>query len=238
MLSGIFNYFRFLFSADKDFYRKVKSIIGEYPGNVNLYRLSFTHSSNPKNGELIPNNERLEFLGDSVLGTVVAEFLFKKFPYKDEGFLTEIRSRIVNGETCEMLAVKIGIKKILDEKKGRNQMYRHVYGDAFEALLGAIYLDKGYEFTQKYILKLIKTHLEINTIVNTTLNFKSKLIEWAQREGKSLKFDLADEKKNGNNNEFLIHIVLDEVVLVSASGLSKKKAEQFAAQKACTELGI
>lgn len=235
---GVVNYLRYLFSSDKKFIKKIKSIIGTYPSNIEIYKLSLTHSSNPKNGELIPNNERLEFLGDSVLGTVVADYLFKKYPYKDEGFLTEIRSRIVNGDTCEMLAFKIGIKKIIDEQRGKNQMYRYVYGDAFEAFLGAIFLDKGFDFTKNYIQSVIKTHLQIESIVNTTVNFKSKLIEWAQAETKTFKFEIAEEKKSGNITEFLVYVYIDELLIAEAKGSSKKKAEQYAAQKACIELNI
>jgi ribonuclease III len=209
-----------------------------YPTNLALYKLSVTHSSNPKNGEAIPNNERLEFLGDSVLGAVVADYLFKKYPYKDEGFLTEIRSRIVNGDTCEMLASKIGLRKIIDKQGNKNQVYRYVYGDAFEAFLGALYLDKGYDFTRNYILSLIKTHLRIDDIVNTTTNFKSKVIEWAQREGKIFKFEIAEEKKSGNTTEFFVHLYVDNELIAEAKGSSKKKAEQNAAEKACSDLNL
>jgi ribonuclease III len=238
VLIGVINYLRYLFSSDKNFTRTIKSIIGVYPGNIALYKLSLTHSSNPKGTEFIPNNERLEFLGDSVLGAVVAEYLFKKYPYKDEGFLTEIRSRLVNGDTCEMLASKIGIRKIIDNQRGKNQMYRYVYGDAFEAFLGAVYLDKGYIFTRDYIISVIKTHLQIDSIVNTTTNFKSKLIEWAQREGKTFKFEIAEEKKSGNMTEFFVHVMVDDKLIAEAKGSSKKKAEQFAAEKACTNLNL
>jgi ribonuclease-3 len=228
---------------DKKLKQAVKQIIGYAPSNLNLYRLAFMHTSASKELNTVgfrDSNERLEYLGDSVLGMVVAEYLFKKYPFKDEGFLTEIRSRIVNRESLNGVARKIGLDRLIEFDAHRRTVLSRtsMYGDALEALVGAIYLDKGFDFTRKFILrKLLSNHFDIDTVVLNNTNYKSLIIEWAQKEGKELRFDV-EEKGETHSKEFYAQLIVDNQNLSAGSGFSKKKAEQSAAMKACEVLEL
>jgi len=217
--------------------RQVKQLTGKKPGNIDLYLLSLTHNSvSQSNSELSyeVSNERLEYLGDAVLGTVIAEFLFKKFPFKDEGFLTEIRSRLVNGDSLADLCKKVGLSSLVryDRRSIRQVSQSSVYGDAMEAFIGAVYLDKGFLFCRKFILqKLIEPHFDINSVVETNTNYKSRMIEWAQRNGKRVRFEIIQEEAQKGNKLFTARILLDSEEFSSGKGISKKKAEQEAARK-------
>lgn len=218
-------------------------MLGTKPGNLNVYRLAFMHTSASKgtnhNG-FRDSNERLEYLGDAVLGMVVAEYLFKKFPYKDEGFLTEIRSRIVNRESLNQVARKIGVDKLIEFDANRRTVLSRtsMYGDALEAFVGAVYLDKGFEFTRKFILKrLISNHFDLDSVVQSNTNFKSLIIEWAQREGKEVRFEVT-EQGNMHNKEFTASLMVNDELLTVGNGFSKKKAEQSASEKACEVLEL
>ena len=243
MLSSIRNFFRSNSPKEKQLKDAVKNIIGDSPSNLMLYRLAFMHSSASKEANLQgfrESNERLEFLGDSVLGMITAEYLFKKFPYKDEGFLTEIRSRMVSRESLNVVARRIGLDKLVEYDNHRRTIMSRtsMYGDALEALLGAIYIDKGFRFTRKFIIKRILTqHFDIDSVVNNNPNFKSLLIEWAQREGKTVKFDVS-ERGTMHNKEFTAQIFVDGESFATGQGYSKKKAEQASAMKACEELDL
>nr|WP_082893393.1 ribonuclease III [Rufibacter quisquiliarum] len=210
------------------------------PDNLHLYQLAFTHTSfvrqNLKGNQ--ETNERLEFLGDAILGSVIAEYLFKKYPYKDEGFLTEIRSRMVNRESLNSLAVKVGLTALIkvDSFSGVTR-HKFINGNALEALVGAVYLDKGYENTKRFILKkLVKPHFDLHQLTTTTSNFKSKLIEWAQGQNRSIRFEIVGQKQSGSTTEFTAAVVVDNDIIASGSGLSKKKAEQAAAEKSIAAL--
>jgi ribonuclease III len=218
----------------------VAGIIGGRPGNLGLYQLALRHTSASRETGIQgfrESNERLEFLGDAVLGMVIAEYLFKRYPYKDEGFLTEVRSRIVNGEMLNGLARKIGLDALIefDGQRSRSVLSRSsMYGDALEALVGAVYLDKGFGFVQQFILRDLLTHYDIEDLVNNNANFKSRLIEWAQRAGKDVRFEIISEKGNSQFREFTAQITVDNEPFTTGSGYSKKKAEQAAAEKAFT----
>lgn len=246
-MSGLplFGFFRRMLGHDKAFRQAIATVTGRTPQNVRLYHLAFTHSSVVKQ-QATPagrhqSNERLEFLGDAVLGTVVAEYLFRKFPYEQEGFLTEMRSRIVNRESLNGLALKIGLDKLvqLDPGQGRAARSRSVNGNALEALVGAVYLDQGYKAARKFVLsRLVKPYVDVKSLTETTANFKSKLIEWAQRNGKAIRYDLNGEARPGGVMEFTASVVLDDEVVATGMGLSKKQAEQLAAERALTALGV
>ncbi len=245
-MSGLplFGFFRRMLGHDKAFRQAIATVTGRTPQNVRLYHLAFTHSSVVKQQpttKLHQSNERLEFLGDAVLGTVVAEYLFRKFPYEQEGFLTEMRSRIVNRESLNGLALKIGLDKLvqLDAGQGRAARSRSVNGNALEALVGAVYLDQGYKAARKFVLsRLVKPYVDVKSLTETTANFKSKLIEWAQRHGKAIRYDLNGEARPGGVMEFTASVVLDDEVVATGMGLSKKQAEQLAAERALVTLGV
>lgn len=180
------------------------------------------------------SNERLEYLGDAVLGSVVADFLFKKFPYKDEGFLTEIRSRIVSRQNLNMLSRKLGLDKLVQTNRENQSMGTSILGDAFEAFVGAVYLDKGYRFTQQILVqKIIQNHLDLEGLISKEVNFKSKLIEWAQKEKRNLEFVVAEELENNKKMKiYLVNLLVDGVLVSSGKDFSIKKAEQAAAELA------
>lgn len=229
---------------DKRLISSIKSIIGSKPFNLSIYKLAFQHSSVAKEDTsgVKLSNERLEYLGDAVLGMVIAEFLFQKFPFRDEGFLTDIRARIVNRESLNKLARKIGIGDLIiyDENRKNNLSYKSLYGDALEAFIGAIYLDKGYTSSRRFIIKkLIAPHVDLKEVVMTNPNFKSKVIEWAQKSNKEVSFEIIEQKSGRHQlKEFTAQLLIDNEPICKGTGFNKKKAEQDAAQKSCEILKI
>jgi ribonuclease III len=214
-------------------------ITGLYPSNEELYKLAFIHKSaslKMPDGMVI-NNERLEFLGDAILDAVVAEYLYLKFPEKTEGFLTQTRSKIVNGDALAQLAVRMGLDRFILSYANNFNTNKNILGDAFEALIGAIYLDHGYEAVKKFVFKqLIKKYIDINQLLITETNYKSRLIEWAQHEKKEVSFKT--ELTNDENliPEFISLVLIENKVESKGFGLSKKEAEQDAAKQALLEI--
>ncbi|HEX5168359.1 MAG TPA: ribonuclease III [Cyclobacteriaceae bacterium] len=226
---------------DQKLIAAIKNIAGITPSNLNLYRLATVHSSIAKenNNGFKDSNERLEYLGDAILGAAVADYLFKKFPYKNEGFLTEIRSRLVNRESLNLLARKIGVASIVQYDKKNSHLQQVILGNTLEAIVGAIYLDKGYLRCKKFVIdKLINPHHDLEVLVNNSSNFKSKVIEWAQREGREIKFEIISIKKGKNHKEFTAQVTVDNEPKGTGYGNSKKKAEQDAAYRTCEMLSI
>ncbi|WP_448137195.1 ribonuclease III [Sphingobacterium siyangense] len=236
--------YKLYFSPDREYVRKLKNLLGFVPGNVHLYKMAFRHKSvavTIKEGAK-NSNERLEFLGDAVLGSVVAELLFKKYPYKDEGFLTEMRSKIVSRANLNQLSRKLGFNELIQfdarmisfpNKQGS------LLGDAFEALVGAVYLDRGYVFTKSFLLnRIIKPHVDIHLLEQTETNFKSRLIEWCQHTCKEIVFRQTDNPEGESSKMFSIEAVVDGVVCGLGRDFNKKSAEKSAAEKACEFLKI
>ncbi len=219
----------------------IQNIAGFTPSNLELYKLATVHSSIAKeNGSgYKESNERLEYLGDAILGAAVADFLFKKFPFKSEGFLTEIRSRIVNRESLNLVARKIGVANIVQFDQKNSHLQQVILGNTLEAIVGAIYLDKGYLRTKKFVIsKLISPYYDVDDLVNSDSNFKSKIIEWSQREGKDVRFEIVNVKKGRNHKEFTAQVLVDNEAKGTGYGNSKKKAEQDAALKTCEMLNL
>lgn len=232
------------FSPERQYIRSLKNILGFLPGNINLYRLAFRHKSaaNSVINGLKNSNERLEFLGDAVLGAIIADLLFKKFPYRDEGFLTEMRSKIVNRNFLNQLSRKIGLGELIEfEGRTSNQYIKQssLYGDAFEALIGAIYLDKGFQFTQSFIIsRIVKNHVDIDQLERTETNFKSKLIEWCQRNGKEVVFEQIESPAEEKGKLFSVKVLIASEEYGFGQDFTKKNAEKIAAEKACLALNI
>lgn len=229
----------FLPGHERQFSDSLNNITGFRPGNLSLYKTALRHSSAAKDN-ISDSYERLEYLGDAVLGTIVAELLFKKYPFKPEGFLTEIRARIVNREELNKLGYRIGLDKIVTFNSHKSSFsHKSLYGDALEALIGAVYLDKGFHKCKVFILKkLIFPHFDLEEIVQSNKNFKSVLIEWAQKETKDIKFVIIKEISGKNHKEFTAEVLIENEPIARGDGLSKKKAEQAAAEKACEKLEI
>lgn len=226
----------------KPFSKTIELIIGSKPKNILIYKLAFRHTSASKE-ELIKgfkeSNERLEFLGDAVLGLIVGEYLFKKYPFKDEGFLTEIRSRIVNRESLNLVGKKLGLEELI-ESEGTKSFYRtSVLGDAVEALVGAVYLDKGFKFAQKFVVStLLSNHYDLDQVISNNTNYKSVILTWAQSEGKKVEFRIVEDKGKSHSREFVAQVLVDSEIVSSGNGWNKKKAEQDASRRACETLKI
>lgn len=234
---------RVYFSPDKKLHESLNNILGFYPTNISLYKLAFRHSSAAqliKKG-VKDSNERLEFLGDSVIGTVVADYLFKKFPFKDEGFLTKMRSKMVSRQQHNQLAMKLGLNNFIEVNNDRhgNNKSSSINGDAYEALIGAIYLDKGYKFAQQFILtRIVNVHIDMDEVETKEVDFKSKLIEWAQKEKKEFRFETVIDGAVSDDKLYSIQIVVDNEAIGKAQHFSKKRAEQLVSELACGVLGI
>ena len=216
----------------------LKHLIGYRTSNILLFQTALNHRSVKDNPT--ENNERLEFLGDAVIGTVVADYLFKKYPYKGEGFLTEMRSKMVNRAQLNNIAVQMGLRKMTRfNKMDGGLRTSQIFGNTLEALVGAIYLDKQYDFTKKWIVeRMIQPYLFMDDLELIDINIKNKIIGWALKQGKQIDFVLAGEQLEGRRRLFTINVVLDGEVVASQKGLTKKDASQLAAQKAIEALGI
>lgn len=219
---------------------RLKKLLGFSPGNLRLYEIAFIHRSASftlPDGKKV-NNERLEYLGDAVLDAILSDYLFEKFPDASEGFMTKIRSRIVNREVLNQLAVSMGINNILVSNVNSAHPTRNLYGDALEALIGSIFLDKGFKKTKKlFIKKVFNKYLDLNVIVNTDTDFKSLVFEWVQKHKNNLIFTYNEEYDfNQKKSVFSTKLIIDKEELGEGHGSSKKEAEQEAASQALTRL--
>jgi ribonuclease-3 len=225
---------RYKTPSEKKLAQSIKNLFGFYPKNISLFQQALTHSSAAKETK---SNERLEFLGDSILSTIVAEYLFSILPNKDEGILTQVRSRMVSRSQLNKLAVKLGIDKILQTDIKGNISFT-LYGDALEALVGAIYLDAGFIETKKIILGIFKQHLEIQTIINEDTDYKSRLINLCQKNKTTLQFVLISENMDGIKKMYHMGIEVNGEIIAEAQNASKRVAEQLAAHAALEKLDV
>lgn len=225
-------------SPEASFEKQLKNVLGIKPGNALLYRTALSHRSVKETAD--ENNERLEYLGDAVLSAIVADYLFKRYPYKGEGFLTEMRSKMVNRQQLNDIALKMGLKKLTFYNKFDNSLKgSQIFGNTLEALVGAVYLDKGYAKTSNWVLKqIVIPHMFVDDLELIDINLKNKLIGWANKNGKVLNFELAHEKMEGSRRLFTINAVLDGEILSQGKGYNKKDASQVAAQIAVEKLGL
>lgn len=237
---GIYNLF--LSKKDKRLANSVNLITGSKPFNLSLYKLALTPSGLGKETEqgFRISNERLEYLGDAILGAVIAEYLFNKYPFREEGFLTETRSKLVNRESLNEAGIKIGLRSALDQELGDRHFTgnKSLYGDMVEAFIGAVYLDKGYKFTKKFILQRILLHFDLEGMISTTTNYKSKIIEWSQKENKQIEYVVLQVNGNQRYKEFIVALRVENEEVAQGKGSTKKKAEQEASKNACEVLSI
>lgn len=224
--------------VDKDLKKALKNVLGFTPKHLPFYITAFTHRSS--NDDLDANNERLEFLGDAFIGSIVGEYLFKKYPNKDEGFLTEMRSKIVSRSSLNDIALRMGLQKLIRFNTHDKMLRRsNIFGNCLEALVGAIYLDKGFDTTQKFILKnMLYNYIDIDDLEVTDFNFKNKLYNWAQVNNHVLDFVTLGESNEAGRRVFTVGIEIDGELYIKATGYNKKAAGQTAAQKALEQLGI
>ena len=225
------------FSKSKSSFRnQLYSILGFLPKKIEFYHQAFCHSSIEH--QEYGNNERLELLGDAIFNTVITEYLFHKMPQKDEGTLTDIRSKMVSRKTLNQLAKKIKIDKLVCTNLG-DKTPSSVYGNAFEALIAAIYLDKGHEFCNKFIIKrIIEPYFSLNKLETEISSYKKHFIHWAQKNNNNYSFILLSESGEAHNKNFEVGLFLKDENIATAFAGSKKKAEEAAAKKACQALTI
>lgn len=229
MIDFLLRPFRRRFGRDKKFYKEMDDMFGFIPNNIELYKLALIHKSASfvlDDGSQI-NNERLEYLGDAVIEAVTSDFLYIEFPEATEGQLTQLRSKIVSRQSLNMLATKLGLDKLLMVNSGAMLSQKHIYGDAFEAMMGAIYLDQGYNFVNRLLInKIYPTYLDMESLTEEETDFKSRLIEWCQKNHHTIQF----QTKNGSRSGlFVSTILIDSIETAHGHGASKKEAEQHAA---------
>lgn len=229
-----------LLSPDRKFVRTLFNITGFVVKEPSVYHLAFRHSSLIKEGGSSARecNERLEYLGDAVLGAVVSEYLFQKYPTRDEGYLTEMRSKIVGRNSLNQTGVKLGLEELVQINKKSSGYHRSIAGNTLEALIGAIFLDMGFRRTRKFIQKrIIQTHFDLDQLEETNTNYKSQLLEYIQKNKMELPvYELVKEKQNGGLKIFTIACKVEGKVLGVGTGTKKKNAEQKASQIALDRL--
>ncbi len=231
----IFGYIKSLLSSDKELFIAVKNIFGFYPGNINLYKLALRHKSatTKKINGLKINNERLEYLGDAILSAIVADFLFRRFPYKDEGFLTQMRSKIVSRSSLNRLSLKLGLQKLVVSVETQANQPKSAGGDAFEAFIGAVFLDKGYNFTKRIVLnRIISVHFDVEQLIEEEVSYKSRIIEWSQKEKKDIQFKVVNQVGEKNKRQYVVSLYVDNEVIATSQDYSIKGAERLVAEKA------
>lgn len=237
-------FFNYTLSADKVFVRELSKILGFIPNNVHLYKRAFTHKSltskEEKSNQRYPtNNERLEFLGDAILDSVTAEYLFRKYPTQDEGFLTQMRSKMVNRKALNKIAAHMELDIFL-RQLGATRISQTMMGNTFEAFVGAIYLDVGYKRTKHFIInRMLRQYIDVHELETVNTNYKSQLLEYSQKNQKTISYDVLDHYRTKNNRErFKIAVLLDGKALATAEDYSKKSAEQKASEKALIQIGL
>jgi len=232
----IYNYH---FSRDKHFTRKLKPLLGFTPANLKIFQLAFSHKSTSSDkAYAMQNNERLEYLGDAVLGTIVAEYLFKKYPGKNEGFLTKMRSKIVKRKALNKIGDKMGLDMLLTEYN-QTRLSRSMLGNAVEALVGAVYLERGYAGTRDFVIqKVLRNYVDVHELETVDDNYKSQLLEWCQKNGRTVSYKLLARYKFEKRDRFKVAVVINGQKMAVADDFNKKSAEQTASEKAMQSMGI
>jgi ribonuclease-3 len=226
------------FTKGSPLYKELQSMLGFTPKNIALYELALCHRSTNSNS--LENNERLEFLGDAILGAIIGEHLFTKYPTKPEGYLTDMRSKIVNRKTLNQIALKIGLKSLMKFNEQdyflRNSL---IFGNALEALIGAIYIDKGYATTRTFLRKrILIPFVDIELLENVEVNMKNKLIGWAGRQGKTVEFVLIEESLEKGRKRFKVGVKYEDEIIATSTASNKKEASKIAAEEAVKKLEL
>lgn len=236
-IENITDRIRLFFRKEKEPYFRFYKILGFYPHNIEIYKQALLHkSSSVKTQGRLVNNERLEFLGDAILDAVVADIVYKKFEGKREGFLTNTRSKIVQRETLNNIAINIGLDKLIKYSSKQSSHNSYMSGNAFEALVGAIYLDRGYETCMKFMEeRIIGQYINLDKISRKEVNFKSKLIEWSQKNKFEIEFRLIGQSLDESQNPiFETQILVENISGGTGKGYSKKESQQEAAHATMT----
>lgn len=233
---------RLPFRKDKESYYRLYKILGFYPHNIHYYKQAFIHKSSNKKGnkeEKLNNNERLEFLGDAILDAIVGDIVYQHFQGKREGFLTNTRSKIVQRDTLNKIANEIGLNKLVKYDMNNVSHNSYMGGNAFEALVGAVYLDRGYDYCMRFMRdRIIKQLINIDKVAYKEVNFKSKIIEWSQKNKVKTHFDLVKETRDekGGSPVFYSEVIIEGICCGKGNGYSKKESQQLASKEALKKL--
>ena len=240
MLRNQIDKIRLLFHKDRESYFCFYKILGFFPRNIRFYQQALLHKSTSVRSEKGRplNNERLEFLGDAILDAIVGDIVYKHFEGRREGFLTNTRSKIVQRETLNKLAVEIGLDKLVKYSTRSSSHNSYMYGNAFEALIGAIYLDQGYERCKQFMEeKILKNYIDLDKMSRKEVNFKSKLIEWSQKNKMEVSFELIEQSLDRDYNPvFHTAVLFENLPAGTGTGYSKKESQQNAAQMALKKI--
>ncbi|AOW21335.1 ribonuclease III [Urechidicola croceus] len=220
---------------DEKFYGELKIILGFSPNNILIYRKAFVHRSIKVTDEIgnPQNYERLEFLGDAMLGAVIASYLFKKVPSGNEGYLTQMRSKIVSREHLNELGRDLNLIRFVQSNISKSKFGENINGNIFEALIGAIYLDKGYKYCKRFTYKrVIKPYIDIPKLEGKITSYKSLFIEWCQKQKTDFKYEVYDDTGMDTIRHFSVKLYLEDKVIAKGRATSKKKAEEIASKRA------
>lgn len=236
LLKKVYNKY---FSKDKDLVKRLLPIIGFVPVNLEIFKIAFSHKSTPaEKSSAVTNNERLEYLGDAVLGTIVAEYLFKKYPTENEGFLTKMRSKIVKRKSLNAIGEQMELDLLLS-KYNKTRLSNSMLGNAVEALVGAVYLERGYDSTTRFVIrKILQNYVDVSQLEHTDDNYKSQLLEWCQKNGKTVSYKLMARYKLEKRDRFKVAVLVDNQKFGVADDYNKKSAEQTASREALIKIGI
>lgn len=221
--------------TDGDFFEGMKTMLGFKPKDIKIYQKAFLHRSlNKRDDQGNPMNyERLEFLGDAMLGTVISKHLYKEVPEGDEGYLTKMRSKIVSRKHLNELGKDLKLLQYVESRIPKSHFGENIYGNVFEALIGAIYLDRGYEQCERFIqTRVIDPYVDIEQLEGKVISYKSLVIEWCQKQKKDFHYEVYEDTGNDELKHFAVKLTIDDRVLAKARATSKKKAEEKASKRA------
>ncbi|MBV6473865.1 MAG: Ribonuclease 3 [Saprospiraceae bacterium] len=247
MLGFLYKYYKKtnhrFFSRDKHFAERLQQLVGFTPSNIYIFKVAFYHKSTLNNSGNVGNglyqsNERLEFLGDALLSFVVGEYLFRKYPGADEGFLTKMRSKIVKRKMLNYVAEQMGLDHLMQEFN-QTSISQSMLGNALEALVGAIYLEQGFDYSRNFIIsRILKRYINIDHLELFDDNYKSQLLEWCQKHAKDIDFKVLSKFKADKRDRFKVGVFVDGAEVAFAEDYNKKSAEQVASQLALRQLGV
>ncbi len=235
-LRKAYNYY---LSPKRNFVKKITPILGFIPSNLSIFELAFVHKSkNAEQKKGVQNNERLEYLGDAVLGTIVAEYLFNKYPGANEGFLTKMRSKIVMRKSLNKIGYQMGLDVLLNDFN-TTKLSNSMLGNAVEALIGSVYIERGYKKTRRFIIKrILRDNIDIHELETVDDNYKSQLLEWCQKNNKTISYELLSRFKFQKRDRFRVAVLVAGEKIATAEDFNKKSAEQIASKKAMKILGL
>jgi ribonuclease-3 len=242
MVRAIRKLYNFYLHPERAFVRSIYNISGIIPSNPTLFKLAFQHSSavNGNGNTTLESNERLEYLGDAILGAIISDYLFQKYPTRNEGWLTDMRSKIVNRQSLNELGIRMGLDRLILYDPKNNHLNNSMVGNTLEAFIGAVHMDGGYEHTRRFVLRrIVNVHIDLNELEQTNHNFKSQLMEYAQKHKiEPVAYELLDEATENDHKVFKVAVKVGEEVVGTGIARKKKTAEQRASEEALIKLNV